>query len=63
MKTNIGPVDRSLRLVLGFAILGAGLYLKSWFGLIGLLPILTALVRFCPAYTLLGIDTCPKDKK
>lgn len=63
MKTNIGPVDRSLRLVLGFVILGAGLYSKSWFGLIGLLPILTALVRFCPAYTLLGIDTCPKDKK
>jgi len=63
MKTNIGPVDRSLRLVLGLALLGAGLYSKSWFGLIGFLPILTALVRFCPAYTLLGLDTCPKDKK
>lgn len=61
MKTNIGNIDRSLRLVAGAAILGAGFYFKSWWGLVGLVPILTALVRFCPLYPLLGISTCKRD--
>ena len=58
MKTNIGNLDRIVRIVVGLAILGAGWYFKSWFGLIGLLPILTAIVRFCPAYLPFGINTC-----
>ncbi len=61
MKTNIGNIDRSLRLVAGAAILGAGFYFKSWWGLVGLVPILTGLVRFCPLYPLLGISTCKRD--
>lgn len=61
MKTNIGNIDRSLRLLAGAAILGAGFYFKSWWGLVGLVPILTALVRFCPLYPLLGISTCKRD--
>ncbi len=58
MKTNVGSLDRILRYILGFAILGAGYYYKSWFGLIGLGPIITATVRFCPAYPLIGMNTC-----
>lgn len=61
MKTNIGNIDRSLRLVAGAAILGAGFYFKSWWGLVGLVPIVTALIRFCPLYPLLGISTCKRD--
>ncbi len=61
MKTNIGNLDRSLRLVAGAAILGAGFYFKSWWGLVGLVPILTALVRFCPLYPLIGLSTCKRD--
>lgn len=58
MKTNIGSVDRVIRIVVGLVILAAGYYYKSWWGLIGLLPIITALVRFCPAYVPLGLNTC-----
>ena len=58
MTANIGTVDRVVRIVVGLAILGLGLYFKSWWSLIGLLPIATAVVRFCPAYTLFGANTC-----
>ena len=58
MKTNVGGIDRILRYVLGLALLGAGLYFKSWWGLIGLGPILTATFRFCPAYLPFGLNTC-----
>ncbi len=63
MKTNIGSVDRILRIVVGLAFLGAGLALHSWWGLVGLVPILTALVRFCPAYVPFGLSTCPREPK
>lgn len=58
MKTNVGGLDRILRLIAGLALLGAGFYFKSWWGLIGLGPILTGVFRFCPAYLPLGVNTC-----
>ncbi len=58
MKPNVGGIDRTLRIVLGLALLGAGYYYKNWWGLIGLVPILTALVRFCPVYLPFGLSTC-----
>jgi len=58
MKTNIGSVDRIIRIVIGLAILGAGLALHSWWGLVGFVPLLTATLRFCPAYFPLGLSTC-----
>ncbi len=63
MKTNVGSVDRTLRIIAGLALLGAGYYFKNWWGLVGLLPLLTGLVRFCPAYLPFGLSTCPKDGK
>ena len=60
MKTNGGGLDRILRYL---AILGAGFYFKSWWGLIGLRPILTATFRFCPAYPPLGVNTSPPKKE
>jgi hypothetical protein len=63
MKANVGSIDRTLRFVLGLAVLGAGYYFKSWWGLVGLVPLLTATFSFCPLYPILGISTCPKDKK
>ena len=60
MKANVGSIDRLLRIIAGFAILGAGYYFKSWWGLVGLGPILTAVVRFCPAYPLFGLSTCAR---
>jgi hypothetical protein len=59
MKFNVGGFDRILRLIAGLVILGAGYYYKSWWGLIGIIPILTGTFRFCPAYLPFGLSTCP----
>lgn len=61
MKVNIGTVDRVGRVIVGLAIIGAGIYFRSWWGLIGLAPLLTAAVRFCPAYVPFGLSTCRKE--
>ena len=58
MTTNIGTVDRVVRVVVGLVIIGVGICFRSWWGLIGLLPLLTAVVRFCPVYVPFGISTC-----
>ncbi len=59
MKPNVGSVDRLIRVVAGFALIGLTLagVIGVW-GWIGVVPILTGAFRFCPAYTLLGIRTC-----
>lgn len=58
MKANVGKADKVIRIVLGVAIIAAGIYFKSWWGAIGIIPILTAAISWCPLYTPLGIKTC-----
>lgn len=58
MKPNVGGLDRIVRIVGGLVILGAGYYYKSWWGLIGIVPLLTAVFRFCPAYLPFGLSSC-----
>ena len=62
-KTNIGQVDRILRIVIGVVLLGLFFMYPdaSWrnFALIGIVPILTAFLGSCPLYTILGISSCP----
>ena len=58
MKPNVGGIDRILRIIAGIAILGAGFYFNSWWGLVGIGPLLTATFRFCPAYLPFGLSTC-----
>ena len=60
MKFNIGTLDRSIRFVLGAAIIAAGIFYQSWWGVIGLLLIITGFIGWCPAYTLLNIDSGAK---
>lgn len=63
MRPNIGSMDRIARLVLGLVLLAYALNLGfpdtgwNWVGWIGVVPILTAVIRYCPAYTLVGIRT------
>lgn len=57
MQCNVGKTDRVIRLLAGAGIIAAGLYYESWWGAIGLLPIITAALRWCPPYQLLGIST------
>jgi hypothetical protein len=62
MNTNVGSIDRVVRVVLGLGLLSAVFWLEGsarWLGLIGLVPLLTAIFSFCPLYTILGIRTCP----
>jgi hypothetical protein len=58
MKTNMGSADRVIRGILGIGILAVGYYFKSWFGLIGLVPLVTATLGCCPGYLPFGISTC-----
>ena len=60
MKTNVGGIDRIVRIVAGLLLIVLTLTgtIGLW-GWIGILPLATGLFRTCPAYSLLGIDTCP----
>lgn len=60
MKTNVGGADRIVRIILGLVIIVLGFILKSWWGVIGFVPVITGLLNFCPAYTLLGVSTKKK---
>ncbi|MBE0613950.1 MAG: DUF2892 domain-containing protein [Burkholderiales bacterium] len=60
MKANVGGVDKVLRIVAGLGLLSLILILEGnarWWGLVGVVPLLTGLVNFCPLYTLLGLNT------
>jgi sulfite exporter TauE/SafE len=65
MNTNIGSIDRVVRIVAGVALLAFALgYIApgtgwNWLGWIGVVPILTAALGNCPLYSLLGVSTCP----
>ncbi|MCS6808941.1 MAG: DUF2892 domain-containing protein [Bacteroidota bacterium] len=58
LKVNIGQTDRILRIIFGLAIIAVGVYVQSWWGAIGLIPLATAIIRWCPLYAPLGISTC-----
>jgi hypothetical protein len=57
---NEGSADRVVRVLVGVALM-ALMFVgpKTMFGLVGLVPLLTGLVGYCPLYRLLGISTCP----
>jgi len=64
MATNVGSLDRVLRILVGVALisLAAAGSIGPW-GYIGVLPLITGVVRFCPAYKLLGLNTCATDRR
>ena len=57
MKCNVGKTDRMLRVLFGALIVMAGIAMQSWWGAVGLVPIITGLVRWCPAYVPFRIIT------
>ncbi len=64
MKANTGTMDRLIRAIVGLALLvfffvGDGD--MRYLGLIGIVPLLTAVIGYCPLYGLLGMSTCPAD--
>jgi len=61
MKTNIGNIERVIRIVAGLAILSlAFIGPASPWGYLGIIPLLTGLIGWCPPYALFGISTCGK---
>lgn len=63
MNMNVGPIDRAVRVILGLILIAFAIPIGvpatewGWIGWVGIVPILTALVGFCPLYALLGIST------
>ncbi|WP_245164999.1 DUF2892 domain-containing protein [Stappia sp. 28M-7] len=63
ITTNVGSADRIARIVVGvaliaFALFGPAEITWKWIGWIGVVPLLTAFLKWCPAYTLFGVNTC-----
>lgn len=60
MNKNEGVVDRVVRIALGVGLLSLTVIgPQTWWGLVGLLPLVTGIAGFCPAYRLVGFSTCP----
>lgn len=57
MKCNVGKTDRYLRIIAGIAIIAVGVYMQSWWACIGFVPLITGIIRWCPAYLPFGIST------
>jgi len=60
MTCNVGKTDRIFRIVMGIIIISAGIYFKSFWGTVGLIPLMTAALRWCPLYLPMKLST---DKK
>ena len=59
MKSNVGGIDRILRIVLGLVLIGlAATGTVGWWGWLGVIPLATGLIGWCPPYAILGLSTC-----
>ena len=65
MPTNMGAIDRVTRFAIGLVLIACAIPLGfapggwNWVGWVGVVPLLTAALGFCPLYTMLGVSTCP----
>ena len=57
MKKNMGQKDRAVRAILGVAMLVSGIVFQTLVGLVGLIPIVTAIIGYCPLYEVLGVTS------
>lgn len=64
MNKNVGGIDRALRIIVGLVLIAlAATGTVGWWGWLGVVPLATGLMGWCPAYTLFGMNTCPLQKK
>jgi len=63
MKCNVGKTDRSIRIILGLIIIVLGFIYENWWGLVGLIPLLTGLIKWCPLYIPFRLSTVKKEKE
>ncbi len=57
MKKNVGSVDRLLRIIVGAVIVVWGVYAESWWGLVGVVPLMTGMLNWCPVYLPFKLST------
>ncbi|KAE9628244.1 YgaP family membrane protein [Parasedimentitalea maritima] len=64
MPRNEGSLDRALRVILGFVLLSL-IFIgpQTMWGLVGIIPLATGLMGFCPLYRIIGLNTCPLKKQ
>lgn len=63
LKRNVGTIDRTLRIVIGLALLSLVFVgPQTLWGLVGLVPLLTAFIGSCPLYSIVGLSSCPLNK-
>ena len=64
MTSNVGGMDRILRIIVGLALIALTLFgtIGAW-GWIGIVPLATGALKFCPLYSMLGFNTCPLKAK
>ena len=63
MKFNVGGIDRAFRIVVGLVLIAlAATGIVGWWGWLGVIPLLTGVVRFCPLYLPMGASTCKAGK-
>jgi len=60
MQCNVGTTDKIIRVIIGLTIMAAGYYYQSWWGIIGIIPLMTAAIGWCPLYVPFGISSCKK---
>jgi len=63
MKANVGGIDRTLRIVVGIVLIALFFVLQGparYLAILGVIALGTGLLNFCPLYSVLGINTCPK---
>ena len=63
MKTNVGGIDKIIRILAGVALIAWALMGGPVWAWIGVVPLASGLLGWCPAYTLFGMNTCPLSKK
>jgi hypothetical protein len=65
MNRNMGAIDRAARVVIGLALIAFAIPLGfpqtgwNWLGWVGIVPVLTGLLGYCPLYAILGLSSCP----
>lgn len=60
---NLGEFDRSARAILGVALSLFGVFTQNPWGFLGIIPLLTVAMHWCPLYSIFGIRTCPRKKQ
>jgi multisubunit Na+/H+ antiporter MnhC subunit len=69
MSKNVGSADRIIRIIIGLVLIAYAVQLGfsstgwNWVGWVGIVPIITALVGTCPAYSVLGVSTCAAHRR